>query len=87
MKSPLSTPTPERRVEENIAPQIADADDALNRAYTRLRNHLGRAEQDALKMEERKWIKWKDGLPADSEELLKAIQDRTQLLQKRLEEK
>jgi hypothetical protein len=38
-------------------------------------------------MEERKWIKWKDGLPADSEELLKAIQDRTQLLQKRLEEK
>ena len=36
-------------------------------------------------MEERTWIKWKDGLPADSEELLKAIQDRTQLLQKRLE--
>ena len=85
VKSPVSTQTPERRAQENVAPQIADADAALNRAYTRLRNHVGRAEQDALKMEERKWIKWKDGLPADSEELLKAIQDRTQLLQKRLE--
>jgi hypothetical protein len=87
VNSSVSSPTPERRAEENIAPKIAAADATLNRAYTRLRNHLGRAEQDALKMEEQKWIKWKDGLPADSEELLKAIQDRTQLLQKRFEEK
>jgi tetratricopeptide (TPR) repeat protein len=85
--STVSTPTHERPAEENIAAQIADADAALGVAYTRLRDHLGRAEQDALKMEERKWIKWKDGLPGNSEELLKAIQDRTQLLQKRLEEK
>jgi WD40 repeat protein len=87
VKSPVSIPMPEKPAEDNIAPKIADADAALNRAYTRLLNHLEKAEQDALKMQERKWIKRKDGLPADSEQLLKAIQDQTQLLQKRLEEK
>jgi uncharacterized protein YecT (DUF1311 family) len=85
--SSVTTPTPERRAGEDVATQIADADAALNRTYTTLRNRLGAAEQDALKVEERNWIKWKDGLPANSEGLLKAIQDRTQLLQKRLEEK
>jgi uncharacterized protein YecT (DUF1311 family) len=85
--SSATTPTPERRAGEDVATQIADADAALNRAYTTLRNHLGAAEQDALKVEERKWIKWKDGLPENTEELLKAIQDRTQQLQKRLEQK
>jgi WD40 repeat protein len=84
--SPVTIPTPERRAGEDVATQIADADAALNRAYTALRNRLGAAEQDALKVEERKWIKWKDGLPANSEGLLKAIQDRTQQLQKRLEQ-
>jgi WD40 repeat protein len=77
--------TPKVPAEANGAARIADAEAELNRVYARLRNSLSEAEQRALKREELDWIKWKDELPANSKQLLEAISDRTQVLQKRLD--
>lgn len=77
--SGVQSARPQASTDQNLILQIDAAEKQLKETYSSIRSRLDAQQKNKLKMDELKWIAWKDSLPLAQK--LAAIKDRIQTLQ------
>ena len=72
---------PMASTDQHLILQVDAAERQLGETYSSIRSRLDSQEKNKLKMDELKWIAWKDSLPLPQK--LAAVKDRIQTLQQR----